>query len=173
MATRQNDIVEEIWKPVVGFEETHAVSSLGRVRSLKKDRFVSMPQRPSGYHAVAFVPSINRQKVIRVHQLVCHAFHGPAPEGYHACHLNGDHLDNRADNLRWASPKVNGMHRSIHRRARAKAQNNSSPDDIAVNFDLFVEVLHVALDGRPMSDETADLAESIMAALKASGLALR
>lgn len=39
-----------------------------------------------------------------VHRLVCRAFHGPAPEGKPVvAHYDGDPLNNRADNLRWAS----------------------------------------------------------------------
>lgn len=45
-----------------------------------------------------------------IHNLVCEAFHGPRPghwTEWHACHTNGDPLDNRAKNLRWATPREN------------------------------------------------------------------
>lgn len=45
-----------------------------------------------------------------VHNLVCEAFHGLRPGPYpqwHACHKNGDPLDNRAENLKWATVQEN------------------------------------------------------------------
>ena len=39
-----------------------------------------------------------------VHRLVCRTFHGPAPDGQPcAMHVNHDKLNNRPENLRWAS----------------------------------------------------------------------
>lgn len=50
-----------------------------------------------------------------VHRLVCEAFHGPAPEGKtEVAHINGDPMDNRADNLRWTDRVGNEADKVAH-----------------------------------------------------------
>jgi hypothetical protein len=45
---------------------------------------------------------------MKVHQLVCDAFHGPKPfDGAVVIHINEDGLDNRAENLKWGTQKEN------------------------------------------------------------------
>ncbi len=104
------DATPKEWRPVVGHEETHEVSSRGRVRSL--DRVVKTPRGYWHYPGKMLKLSTARKpdypvvtlgggKSARVHNLVLEAFCGPRPEGYVACHNNGDPHDNRVENLRW------------------------------------------------------------------------
>lgn len=52
---------------------------------------------------------------VLVSRLVCEAFHGAPPSKRHqAAHCNGHSLDNRADNLRWATPEANQADRNEH-----------------------------------------------------------
>lgn len=45
---------------------------------------------------------------MKVHRLVCEAFHGPAPfPGAVVIHIDENALNNRADNLRWGTQKEN------------------------------------------------------------------
>ncbi len=45
---------------------------------------------------------------LKVHQLVCEAFHGPRPSKDHVVsHKNENALDNRWDNLEWTTQKDN------------------------------------------------------------------
>lgn len=50
----------------------------------------------------------------KVHRLVCTAFHGPAPEGLECAHLDGNSLNNSADNLAWATRSENIRHQIAH-----------------------------------------------------------
>jgi hypothetical protein len=50
----------------------------------------------------------------KVHRLVLLAFVGPCPIGMIACHNNGDHSDNRLENLRWDTHKSNSADTLIH-----------------------------------------------------------
>ncbi len=50
-----------------------------------------------------------------VHRVVCEAFHGPKPSLRHqAAHWNGIVSDNRAANLRWATPEENEADKVFH-----------------------------------------------------------
>jgi hypothetical protein len=45
---------------------------------------------------------------LKVHRLVCEAFHGPAPEGKNVVlHLDEDATNNKPENLRWGTQKEN------------------------------------------------------------------
>jgi hypothetical protein len=51
-----------------------------------------------------------------VHGMVCTAFHGRKPPGRQVAHENGDPWDNRASNLRWATPAENADDKKVHGR---------------------------------------------------------
>jgi hypothetical protein len=50
----------------------------------------------------------------KVHHLVLEAFIGPRPDGFEACHGNGDPTDNRVENLRWGTHEENHDDRAMH-----------------------------------------------------------
>lgn len=49
-----------------------------------------------------------------VHRLVAESFLGPRPAGFQIRHLNGNHTDNRADNLAWGTAAENASDRDVH-----------------------------------------------------------
>lgn len=114
----------EFWLPVPGYEGLYAVSDLGRVRSLdalvrvggggsRLRRGRVLKQALHRARAENYVrPSVhlsreNESALRKVAQLVLEAFVGPKPEGKMAAHGDGDPLNNRLDNLRWATPQEN------------------------------------------------------------------
>ena len=112
----------ESWLPIPGYHH-YQISNNGRVRSMsrtiesvKRSRFNAAGRvlRPAklknGYMQVMLGRGVNKY----VHELVLLAFHGPRPDGYTASHLNGIRSDNRSENLRWESIKVNNGRQVEH-----------------------------------------------------------
>lgn len=112
----EEETVEE-WKPFPGYEATHSISSLGRVKSVPRLANRSDGKRqtvrgrvlPLQTNRLGYVGLVMQDhKYVRVHRAVCEAFHGPAPEGKPlALHGNGVRDDNRAENLRWGNQSDN------------------------------------------------------------------
>jgi hypothetical protein len=66
------------------------------------------------YYVVTLTTKENGHVRKYVHQLVLEAFVGPRPDGYHACHCDGDRKNNALSNLRWDSPRENVMDKLKH-----------------------------------------------------------
>lgn len=62
-----------------------------------------------------------------VHRLVCEAFHGPSPKPrMDAAHSDGNKLNNRPDNLRWATRAENEADKIRHKRSNRGQRNGMS-----------------------------------------------
>jgi hypothetical protein len=101
--------------PIPGFDgyfvtsEGIAISRHGRPLATYRDR--------DGYNraTLALGRGKNVKRVHRgIHQLVCLAFHGPAPEGQEVRHLDGDKTNNRPENLCYSTHLVNIRDRTTH-----------------------------------------------------------
>lgn len=100
----------ESWRPVVGYEGAYEVSDRGHVRSLPGGQRKGIVLKPvpagRGYLTVQLcVEGIIRR--FYIHHLVALAFIGARPAGLDVCHGNGDFLDNRPANLRYATVSAN------------------------------------------------------------------
>ena len=112
----------EVWKDVPSKPEIR-VSNLGRVwlkprqyRGAKGGVILTRPKPRLGCKTRASKSALHwyyglvttAYGNLKVHRLVCEAFHGPAPsENSVVIHINEDSLDNRAENLRWGTQKEN------------------------------------------------------------------
>ena len=123
----------EEWRDVVGYEGRYQVSSMGRVKSLErkiphwrggeriqKERILK-PFVVGGYLRVGLSVD-GKLKRLRVHRLVCEAFHENPENKPEVNHINEDKTDNRAVNLEWCTAKENCNHGSRNERV-AKAQS--------------------------------------------------
>lgn len=136
----------EEWRDVVGYEGYYMVSSLGRVVSLArpynnnrgisftKTRILSPRLNSGGYYQVVLTINGNRTQP-HIHKLVAEAFI-PNPNNYpQADHIDCDKLNNRADNLRWCTQKMNNENpltkarrkANIHLTAQKIREANSKP----------------------------------------------
>lgn len=114
--------MEEIWKAIPGFCG-YEVSNLGIVRSIDRDVFHPLAgshhrkgkvltrtaHNRSGYVSVEM--SGRRMKVAR---LVLMAFVGPPPDGYVACHNDGNRINDNLSNLRWDTQRHNNDDKITH-----------------------------------------------------------
>lgn len=103
--------MNEIWRPIKGYDGDYLVSNLGKVKSLKyKNPKILKPRKnSSGYYAVVLCKN-SIKKTLYVHRLVENAFI-PNPENKpEVNHLNGDKSNNQVTNLDWVTHKQNVQH---------------------------------------------------------------
>lgn len=111
---------KEVWRPVVGFEQSHEISNLGRVRGLRRTvrrydgfhkrvapKILTMWIADSGYPMVALCRK-NITHFRYVHRLLAEAFiPKPNPSFNQIDHINRNRSDNRISNIRWADNALN------------------------------------------------------------------
>lgn len=122
-------IVDELWRPVPGYEGAYAVSNRGRVRSITRkvrccggglrtvtERVLSHYLNEHGYPCVALRRD-GGLKTYSIHRLVARAFLGEPSSRQVVRHLNGNPSDNRLLNLRWGTYAENGADMARHGRS--------------------------------------------------------
>lgn len=114
--------MEEIWKEIKGFDGRFSISNFGRVRQ-NKGQYVTLQKHVINYEEKILEPTtwqsrylridlvLNRKKYMRlntyIHKLVAEYFIGERQEGYEIDHIDGNYLNNRADNLRYVTRREN------------------------------------------------------------------
>jgi hypothetical protein len=108
-----NSDPEERWAPVPGWDDRYLVSDAGRVYSKRSMKVLKATTEASGHLRLDLMRDSMRRPA-RIHVLVLEAFIGPRPEGFEACHNNGNPADNHLANLRWDSKAENTKDRARH-----------------------------------------------------------
>lgn len=113
--------MEEVWKPIEGYEGLYEVSNLGRVRSLlfhnnqttfSRLKLLSTTDNGHGYLIVGLRDGKHRKNHY-VHRLVAQAFI-PNPRNLpNIDHIDHDRSNNAVENLQWITQKDN-VRRSRH-----------------------------------------------------------
>lgn len=98
----------ERWLPIQKFEGRFLVSNFGRVWRSLLNRIA--PVHPGGDRGYLYV-GLGRAK-FRLNRVVAAAFIGPSPAGAEVNHIDGDKLNNRADNLEYLTGNANMKHAS-------------------------------------------------------------
>ena len=99
-------------------------------------------RHPKGYMYIRLPKGIK----VKVHRLVCEAFHGSAPSDKpHVNHINGVKDDNRPSNLEWMSQSGNNNH--------ATYQLRSKRGDRKYEFSAIFELIDQGLTHRQVAQE--------------------
>lgn len=112
-------------QPIPGFPDYFA-SEFGEIVSAKRRNLRTLhPHKDEdGYLRVKVRRRGGVPALEYVHRLVCMAFHGEQPSPSHeVAHANGDKIDNRPSNLRWATRLENMADQRAHGRAPIGARN--------------------------------------------------
>lgn len=138
--------MQEIWKPIDGYEGLYEVSNHGNVRSLdryvmdkgnpslRKGRLISACDNGHGYKYVTLYKD-GKQKHKHVHRLVAEAFVDNPNNLNEVNHLDFDKSNNVSTNLEWCSRQYNMHHALIN----GKLSNEQNYIPIAkINLDGFV-----------------------------------
>lgn len=121
--------MEEIWKPIKGFE-MYEVSNYGEVRSLPRNGTVLKTRKlvgfidSSGYHQVLLT---EKQVHKKIHRLVALAFIANPENKPCVNHKNRIKTDNRVCNLEWCTHRENVVHAYQNgHKAQSKADHSQS-----------------------------------------------
>ncbi len=123
--------MEEVWKPVVGYEGLYQVSNLGRIKSTnykthKNEKILKLFKDYKGYLYVC-LRKHGKAKFLKVHRLVLFAFM-PQTDLFknQVNHINEIKTDNRLENLEWVTARENNVHGTRCKRVGiANAKNKS------------------------------------------------
>src|SRR5690554_3506076 len=115
--SEEKDMSDAKWTPVPGYEICRDGTILSHATNWRGygSRPISWADDGSGYPAVRMTEPNGRRRKFKVHQLVCRAFHGERPTASHEVrHLDGNPMNNHADNLAWGTRSENALDRSRH-----------------------------------------------------------
>jgi hypothetical protein len=97
----------EKWAPVPRYEGLYEVSTVGRVRSIKRmgtpGRIIGTPLHYREKVRIVHLSRRGRHRSRPLHCVVAEAFLGPCPEGLFILHQDGDTLNNCVTNLIWGT----------------------------------------------------------------------
>lgn len=135
----------ETWKDIVGFEGYYQVSNYGRVKSLKRtykqydgysfsnhtyrERILKTNINKQGYIIVSINKKCHRYTK-QVHRLVAKAFLNNYNDKLEVNHINGIKIDNRVDNLEMVTRLENQHHaekNNLIKRKKGKNNHSSKP----------------------------------------------
>lgn len=115
--------MEEIWKPIKGYEGLYEISNYGKIKSLErkaknrgkgqriiKERILKPSiDRLNGYYQIKLSKN-GKTKTIKVHKLVVEHFIKKIPEGLTVNHKDGNKTNNYVNNLEICTQKENIKH---------------------------------------------------------------
>src|SRR5262245_627876 len=106
----------EIWKDAPGYEGVYEVSNLGRIKRISAARGTRIGWifhtaiDKKGYSHTRLTDAKGVAKTVKIHRIVCKAFH-PNPNNLpQVNHKDTNKANNCADNLEWCDNDYNKKH---------------------------------------------------------------
>lgn len=101
--------MNEIWKPIMGYEDTYYVSNTGKIKNIKTNKLLTIQNNANTKYKVITLTKKCKQKRYRVHRLIATAFvHNPNPDIYTQINYKDENpSNNNYTNLEWCTPKYN------------------------------------------------------------------
>ena len=128
--------MEEIWKPVKGYEHDYMVSNIGRVKSLKsvitksnggiytrESKILKSAVDKKGYVRCALSAVGEKLVTKKVHRLVAEAFIPCEDYSLFVNHIDFNTKNNYVDNLEWCTNKENAYHSINNGRMQMQADD--------------------------------------------------
>ncbi len=101
--------IQEIWKPIVGFEKNYEISNLGNIKNTHNGKLRKCNPDKQGYIKVS-IRVTGIVKFYKIHRLVAEAFI-PNPENKPLVnHKDRNPSNNMLNNLEWVTPLENVRH---------------------------------------------------------------
>lgn len=138
--------MEEIWKPIKGYEGFYEVSNLGRIKALsrkvlvskngdityyrkKKEHIMSQPYSSNGYKQICLSKN-GKTRLFRVHRLVAEAFIENPDRLPEVNHIDESRDNNRADNLEWCTHKYNNRYGNKPPKGEKNPRSKLTAEDV-------------------------------------------
>lgn len=130
------------WRRI--YNSKYDASSDGQIRNSLTNRILKGGIASNGYRTVCLSVEFKMPKTHTVHSLIALAFYGPRPEGKEVCHINGNGLDNRAENLYYGTRSENMQDAVRHGTQVPGGQH----EFCAKGLHLMAESARISSDGR-------------------------
>ena len=165
----EEELANEEWRPVVGWEDLYEVSSLGRVKRLERtipkpkggtktlpEKLVATNPDADGFVTV-LLRAGDRRSVTKAHRLVMDAFSTNEKNFRFIAHLNGIGYDNRVENLAWvrnprdAKTTTHSLDRDYDEKRKRLLSEHALPEEEWRDIDGYEGLYLVSNYGRVFS----------------------
>jgi|688.fasta_scaffold872797_1 hypothetical protein len=138
--------MQEVWKDIVGYEESYQVSNLGNVKALRRkftpngatrfteEKLANLYINRHGYVKVQ-ISKNSKQKQVSVHRLVAIAFLPNNENKPEVNHIDGNKLNNKIDNLEWSTRSENVIHGIKNNLIQVKKRGLHNMSKVVINIE--------------------------------------